>query len=434
MKKSKRVHLALAVILLISIALTGCNSGTGNNSNSSKEASVVQVSVENHPLQKENYEAMNARISEADFAFSLGQKLLAEDSDENFVYSPLSVWLPLAALVNATDEENKPALLEALGAGGVTEAQINEYAQTLLYRVTNERHKDEPDNNNPLKIANALFVSKAMKAKQSFAQSFADYYQGTMFNVDFTSKQAVEVVNKWASDHTEGLITNVIDEFDPATVAAIANAIYYSNRWIWEFDEKETKSLVFHKSSGDTKAKFMKREGNGQPYYEDDRVQVVALDFSGGGRLWIILPKNETANELYASMTADYFFEILRNQTSHTGTLLLPKFEIVIKLELRDALIALGIPLFDGAPLTGGLLESDIPVWLSKAIHKAMIKVDEKGTTAAAVTVMTAEGGGFGSTAPFEMTCDKPFVFVLEDYNQMLFTGVVNNPADKPKE
>jgi hypothetical protein len=46
---------------------------------------------------------------------------------------------------------------------------------------------------------------------------------------------------------------------------------------------------------------------------KDERVQAAALDFSGGGRLWIILPKNETANVLYASMTADYFFEILRN-------------------------------------------------------------------------------------------------------------------------
>jgi serine protease inhibitor len=36
-------------------------------------------------------------------------------------------------------------------------------------------------------------------------------------------------------------------------------------------------------------------------------------------------------------------------------------------------------------------------------------------------------------TEPFEMTCDKPFVFVLYERtydggNQVLFTGVVNNP------
>jgi serpin B len=133
-------------------------------------------------------------------------------------------------------------------------------------------------------------------------------------------------------------------------------------------------------------------------------------------------------------MTADYLFEILRNNTACTGTLLLPKYEIANKLELKDALIALGIPLFDGAPLTGGLLESDIPVWLSDAIHKAMIRVDEKGTTAAAVTILICDGGCPQPTSPFEMTCDKPFMFVLEDYNQLLFTGVVNNPADKPKD
>ncbi len=73
---------------------------------------------------------MQVPISEADFAFSLGKKLLAEDSDENFVYSPLSV-CSLAALVNATDEASKPALLEAMVRGSNRD-QLNEYAQTLL--------------------------------------------------------------------------------------------------------------------------------------------------------------------------------------------------------------------------------------------------------------------------------------------------------------
>jgi serine protease inhibitor len=62
-----------------------------------------------------------------------------------------------------------------------------------------------------------------------------------------------------------------------------------------------------------------------------------------------------------------------------------------------------------------------------------MIKVDEKGTTAAAVTVIAAAGAGMPlPTEPFEMVCDKPFMFVLESYGQALFTGVVNNPAGQP--
>lgn len=437
MKTRRPVNVVLALIMLINIPLlSGCNSNLENIL--SNEPAVIRVEVDNRPLQRLNYKVMQAPISEATFAFTLGQKLLAkQDANDNFIYSPLSVWLPLAALVNATDAANKPALLEALGASGITEEQINDYAQNILYRITGEGiEKYEPEFKSPLKIANALFVSKNETVKQSFAQSFADNYRGTVFNVDFSSQQAVDEVNQWASDQTDGLITNVIDEFNPATVAAIVNAIYYSNRWYSEFNESETKSDVFHASSGDTAAEYMKREGDGQEYYEDDRVQAMPLTFNGGGRLWIILPKNETANELYENITDDYFNEILHNKTGRTGTLLLPKFEIGNKLTLKDALIALGIPLFDSeaAPLTGGLIESDAPVWVSDVIQKTMIKVDEKGTTAAAVTVSIMLGGeGHQPTSPFEMICNKPFVFILEDYSQILFTGVVNNPADVTK-
>jgi serine protease inhibitor len=63
-----------------------------------------------------------------------------------------------------------------------------------------------------------------------------------------------------------------------------------------------------------------------------------------------------------------------------------------------------------------------------------VIKVDEKGTTAAAVTVMMAAGSSMPlPTEPFEMVCDRPFVFVLtgNTYDggaQVLFTGMVCQP------
>ena len=73
-------------------------------------------------------------------------------------------------------------------------------------------------------------------------------------------------------------------------------------------------------------------------------------------------------------------------------------------------------------------------MWLSDAIQKAVIKVDEKGTTAAAVTVMAAAATGMPMPGtPFEMICDRPFVFILYEKtydggSQVLFTGIVNQP------
>jgi serine protease inhibitor len=159
----------------------------------------------------------------------------------------------------------------------------------------------------------------------------------------------------------------------------------------------------------------MLREG-GQSYYEDDKVQAVPLGFKKNGSMYIILPKTGDATEFLASMTNEYFNEM--NFGRAEGKLLLPRFFMENDIKgLKEALIAMGVPLFDPDtdPLTKVIEE--FPVYLSDAIQKASITVDEKGTTAAAVTVLpgkaTSPGPPEEPPRPFEMICDKPFVFVL---------------------
>jgi serine protease inhibitor len=132
-------------------------------------------------------------------------------------------------------------------------------------------------------------------------------------------------------------------------------------------------------------------------------------------------------------MTNEYFMEIQRESDLAEGKLLLPRFSIDNNISgLKAALVFMGVPLFDGAPLTG--LIEEAPLMITSAMQKALIKVDEKGTTAAAVTVMEgATSIGPQPNVPFEMICDRPFVFILFEYtydggDQILFTGIVNKP------
>jgi serpin B len=389
--------------------------------------------------------AQEAAKGANDFAFRFSSTLLSEmDTNDNFVCSPYSVWLPLAALLNATDEAARPALLDALGTAGLTAEGINNAASRMLYGLTNSRMNDMLSESgeevviDPLKIANAIFVDDDQTLNQDFAQIFADYYRGAAMNVDFASPDAAAAVNQWASDNTEGLIKDVIGEFDPDTVAAIANAIYFSDRWDWEFQESKTVEDTFHAPGGDSKAQFMVRQGDDLSYYEDDILQAMPLEFTMGGGMLILLPKDGDGSGLLRSFTSERFSEIMNRRTPRTGKLLLPRFEINgDAMNLMDTLKALNVPLVDPllAPITG-LLDDTYPLYISDAVQKAMIRVDEKGTTAAAVTVMAvAEAAAMmpEPTVPFEMNCNKPFAFVLygRTYDagpQVLFTGVVNQP------
>jgi len=375
-----------------------------------------------------------------DFAFRLGAELAKSASGQNFVFSPYSVWMPLAALVNATDDTRKGALLTALGASGVSQDDINRAASRMLYSLTRsyQLQYQYMDHYNPLKIANAIFVDNKVTLRQNFAQVFMDFYRGSSINVDFLSHDAVDAVNNWASENTEGLITKVIEKFEENTVAAIANAIYFSDKWEAEFDPAKTKEGAFHAPTGDSRASYMLRDGMLFNYYEDYKAQAVSLRFGQGGGMCVILPKTDAGRveDFYSSMTTGSFAEIRKNSVLAEGKLLLPRFSIDNDVNgLMEGLKALGVPLFDPnmGPITK-LIEEDIRLAVSSVVQTAVIKVDEKGTTAAAVTVM----GIAGTSVPqprkkVEMICDRPFMFVLYDHtfdggDQILFTGIVNKP------
>ncbi|MCL2696298.1 MAG: hypothetical protein FWE69_08240, partial [Clostridiales bacterium] len=366
-----------------------------------------------------------------------GAALAKEIGDGNFVCAPFSVWLPLAALANATDARYQDELLTALGASDLDAAELNETASRLLYDLTNtDRAEWVECDHNPLQIVNAIFVRQSATLYREFAQTFADCYRGAVMGVDFLSPDAVDEVNRWANENTEGLIPEIVREFHPNTIAALVNAIYFSDRWDWEFDPDETEEDVFHAPAGDSEAWFMRRGGDGQIYYEDERLQATSLSFKTGGGLYILLPKDGNATGLLSSLTNETFESILTKAVPATGELLLPRFSIEHNVAgLEEALIDMGVPLFDPIATPLNRLAEGKALSVSQVIQKAKIAVDEKGTTAAAVTVivMVDSAPFFEETKPFIMRCDKPFVFILygdthDGGAQVLFTGIVNRP------
>lgn len=380
-----------------------------------------------------------------DFAFRLSAKLLQQVGDGNFICSPCSVWLPLAALVHAAKEPHKTELLDALGASGIGEAELNQAAARMLYDLTNQESEriaaeyGEEYRYNPLKIANAVFVNHSVTLNRNFSQVFMDSYRGVSMELDFSSPQAAQEVNRWASESTEGMIPEIVQEFSRDTLAVIANAVYFADRWSWEFSPDRTEQGTFHAPTGETGASFMLREGRQLLYYEDDTLQAMPLAFETGGRMLILLPKDGDAAGMLASMTNALFQHVIGASDERPGKLLLPRFSIESNvMEISDPLASLGIPLFNqgDAPLIG-LVEGDAPLWISDVLHKAAVEVDERGTTAAAVTIMALALGApppdIEPAEPFEMICDRPFAFILYGHtrdgrNQVLFTGVVNQP------
>lgn len=367
-----------------------------------------------------------------DFAFRIGAEFVPFFGDENFIMSPFSVWMPLVALANATDESHLSELLEVLGVSGIDLDDVNATVQQMMSVLISEDDTDPT-----LLIANAIFVSDDWRLQSNFVDIFDFYFNGTAESLDFSSDEAVEIINQWASDNTKGLIDDVIQGISPEIISVLVNAIYFSDNWVTEFNPDRTRLDMFTTPSGSVETYFMIQEWDsdeGVPFFENDELQAITLPYVSGGGMTIILPRNGDANELFNRLDKD-FFNMIKNQSVEMGgTLKLPSFSFENELDdLAGVLIKMGLPLFDtSGPLTG-LAYTTLPVFISDAVHVALIEVNEEGATAAAFTAFHLIETSVGPPT-FFMNCNSPFIFIIhkELYGsipQILFTGVVNDPS-----
>ncbi|VDM68299.1 unnamed protein product [Strongylus vulgaris] len=101
----------------------------------------------------------------------------------------------------------------------------------------------------------------------------------------------------------------------------------------------------------------------------------------------------------------------------------IPKMKIETDFKLKEALIALGVSemFSDNADLSG--ISSMNQLKVSDAAHKAIIEVDEEGTTAAAATAIKMVAESARMDDPIMFIADHPFIFILTKNKHPLFMG-----------
>ena len=243
---------------------------------------------------------------------------------------------------------------------------------------------------------------------------------------------SVEQVNEWCSEKTHGKITNILDELNPDTVMLLLNAIYFKADWQHPFNPSYTYTGEFIGPTETKDVRFMTQTKNFN-YYEDNNVQVVELPYKNDSTSAIvILPKDKIDVDTYLkSLDDNELNTILAGFTSKRVSLSLPKFEIEFETKFKDILMKLGMVQafditadFSGIKCSGGIKVNDV-------IHKTYLKVDEKGTEAAAVTAVDM----IATTALIEiviMNVNRPFIFLLRSSklpknNDLLFLAKVAN-------
>ena len=398
----------------------GIMKGVGNNRFAPKSAFTEEQAI---TTVLRVYRAFAPKETANTFADRLNA-LMPED--QNYLFSPLSVKMALMMAANGAEGATLQEILDVLQVADV--AQYNASAKKLLESYAQSDLLK-------LEVANSLWLNTD-KTSQRFATAFADtlatHYGAVASPV--TNLNAASAVNQWVSDKTQGKIPTIVDEANADYWAMLVNAVYFKGRWQNEFYKGATEKAVFTSRDGSkTDLDFMHRRA-WIPYADVNGVQTITLPyltredvFDATGN-YVETKRLDLNISMYLMMSDAPFNpeEVLKN-TELKGTymnLAMPKFKVEYATALTDALKTLGIrkAFQDGAEF-GKMFDAG-SMFLSSAVHKTYISVDEEGTEAAAVTALGMAGSAL-PPEPIDVKFNKPFTFVIKDNNsgEILFMG-----------
>jgi serpin B len=286
-----------------------------------------------------------------------------------------------------------------------------------------------------LHIVNAIWGQKGYHFLPTFLDVLAENYGAGLRTLDFASapEESRLIINNWVSDQTEGRIEDLIPQgmIDILTRLVLTNAIYFNAAWQYPFNEAVTSDSQFYRLDGGEVAVPMMRLTESFGYTEDDNYQAVELPYDGGElSMVILLPRAGQFEAFEESLNAEQVNAIVSALDQRQVALAIPKFEFDSAFKLKEALMAMGMPIAftEGADFSGMTGGRDL--FISAVVHKAFVSVDEAGTEAAAATAVIMKVTALPGT-PVEFTANRPFIFLIRDIEtgSILFIGRVLNPA-----
>jgi serpin B len=366
------------------------------------------------------------------FGFELLKEVVKQDGDKNIFISPLSVSMALGMTLNGTDGDTYEAMKQTLELAGLAEQEINKSYESLIHLLRGL------DPEVIFQIANSIWYKQGFPVKQSFLDTCQQYFDAVVEGLDFSDPSAVDTINAWVDESTNGKIEEIVDPpIDPLTVMFLINAIYFKGTWKYEFDEQDTRSETFYLLDGSEVQCQMMRQEATLAYYKNADFQAVDLPYGNGKySMTVLLPaQDKNIDDLIAELNDSNWNGWMANLVERDLALYLPKFTLEYDLLMNDVLKAMGMEVaFSRSQANFGRMynadQVEGNVYIGKVKHKTFVEVNEEGTEAAAVTSVEIMVESVGPSLT-TMRVDWPFIFVIRENHSgsILFAGKIIDPS-----
>lgn len=361
------------------------------------------------------------------------------DRKDNIVYSPYGIHTALSILANGASGDTRKEILAVLGTDdleGLNDAR-KQFSAAVKKNYRGEKNLGEFN----LMLINDKIFNRGLD--ENFKRVATDVYNSDVRKADFAGNFNAESqkISRWVADKTKGFVTNFHPTSSPNAQVDIFNLVYFNGKWAVPFKAENTREGNFTNLDGSRGQVAMMNNifKDAIAYRADDKFKGIALPYSAGAAMYLILPVDNNAldvAELWNAQTFAYradFLDALKKSSAFDG-------EVVVRIpnssfEFEDYVVRnfleLGIrrAFTDDAEFN---IVKNTPLKISSANTYTKIDISEEGTKAAAVTEITMVGTSFSpnSRPPRKVyfIADRPFMFVIRDVESgvTLFAGVMN--------
>lgn len=418
MKVKKMLAVFMSVLSLAACILpfSGCGKTVGKVHNKSVKSGAVRDLTEGISKNESASKAPDDEFKAA--ASSFAAELFKDNysKGKTTLVSPLSVLTALALVQNGAQGNTLAQLEQALG--GLDRDTLNAYMRAYCDFLT---ESDE------LKIANSVWTDSSAEAKRAFLQKAVDSYSAQIFSAPLSSKKTVSSINSWVKKNTDGMIPKIIENADRDAVMMLINAVAFEAKWETPYTNDDIEKLEFNSYSGKSKkTEFM---CSTESVYLSDGGTVGFMKPYKNGRFAFaaLLPDENTGIDDYvASLSGDKLMKIFSSaKRGNEVNVKMPKFRAEYSAQLIDTLKKMGVKdAFDSKTADFSSLIENRDAYIATVVHKTFIEVDEKGTRAAASTLVGADT--MSLMEPYSVCLNRPFVYMIVDTetNLPLFIGV----------
>lgn len=364
---------------------------------------------------------------QGDFASTLSLVLYRQlgERTDNWLVSPFSLQCALGMLSNGASGETHNEILHTLSLSQYSQEEVNAYFKKLIEGLHTVNSAIT------VKTANSVWGNAGVPLKEDFQKMNIENYSAMVSQLDFSDPSAVDQINAWCNQTTEGLIPSILEEVNPTATVYLLNSLYFKARWESEFAPEKTQEGDFTTSSGKViKAHFMQTQRMAA-YVENEWFTSTSLSYLNDSYVMrLILPQPEISIDQVLQALSESDENLWKNTILAEINLKMPRFTLENKMDLTPTLQALGMKkAFSGGADFSSM--SDVATYISLVQQATRLKVDEEGSEGAAVTVIGGETSPGMPEEKVDFFLDRPFLFqILEPATgTVLFMGQVGTPA-----